>query len=285
MSRRRGDGRRGLVAAGLVALGLIGAAIGVVAALGSSGSTDAPPAAHAATKHGRHHHRKLPPLPEAPAPAFKVGKPIYLKHVGDLSRYAPVLRVVDALAEPRASASSVAPLYTTTSDGTTNIVLVIGHPHTDAHGRVWVKVRFPSLPNGLTGWVPRNALGLMVLVRTHLVIDLEHLRLTLLRNGRPIFSAPVGVGQPQWPTPRGSFYVRDKLTEYASPFYGPIAFGTSARSEVLTDWPDGGFVGIHGTNEPQLIPGRISHGCVRLRNEDILRLARLLPVGTPITIK
>jgi lipoprotein-anchoring transpeptidase ErfK/SrfK len=54
---------------------------------------------------------------------------------------------------------------------------------------------------------------------------------------------------------------------------------------VLTDWPGGGFVGVHGTNEPQLIPGRISHGCVRLRNEDILRLARLLPVGTPVTIR
>ena len=67
--------------------------------------------------------------------------------------------------------------------------------------------------------------------------------------------------------------------------YGPIAFGTSARSAVLTDWPGGGFVGVHGTNEPQLIPGRVSHGCIRLRNPDILHLARLLPVGTPVTIR
>ena len=72
---------------------------------------------------------------------------------------------------------------------------------------------------------------------------------------------------------------------YASPFYGPVAFGTSARSEVLTDWPAGGFVGIHGTNRPELLPGRVSHGCIRLRNQDILRLARLLPVGTPLTIR
>jgi lipoprotein-anchoring transpeptidase ErfK/SrfK len=54
---------------------------------------------------------------------------------------------------------------------------------------------------------------------------------------------------------------------------------------VLTDWPDGGFVGIHGTNEPELIPGAISHGCIRLRNVDILRLSRLMPVGTPLTIR
>ena len=63
-----------------------------------------------------------------------------------------------------------------------------------------------------------------------------------------------------------------------------MAFGTSARSSVLTEWPDGGFVGIHGTDAPQLIPGRVSHGCIRLRNPDILRLARLMPVGTPVTI-
>jgi lipoprotein-anchoring transpeptidase ErfK/SrfK len=94
----------------------------------------------------------------------------------------------------------------------------------------------------------------------------------------------VGVGQKQWPTPQGSFYVRDKLTRFASPFYGPVAFGTSARSSVLTDWPSGGFVGIHGTNQPELVPGYVSHGCIRLRNPDVLRLNRLMPVGTPVTI-
>jgi lipoprotein-anchoring transpeptidase ErfK/SrfK len=100
-----------------------------------------------------------------------------------------------------------------------------------------------------------------------------------------VFRAPVGVGQPQWPTPRGEFYVRDKLDDYAGPFYGPVAFGTSARSSVLTDWPEGGFVGVHGTDMPQLIPGRVSHGCIRLRNGDILRLAKLMPIGTPVTIR
>jgi lipoprotein-anchoring transpeptidase ErfK/SrfK len=61
--------------------------------------------------------------------------------------------------------------------------------------------------------------------------------------------------------------------------------GTNARSAVLTDWPGGGFIGIHGTDRPDLVPGRISHGCIRLRNGDILRLDRLMPVGTPVTIE
>ena len=86
-------------------------------------------------------------------------------------------------------------------------------------------------------------------------------------------------------TPRGEFFIRNKLTRYESPFYGPLAFGTSARSAVLTDWPAGGFVGIHGTNGPELLPGSVSHGCIRMRNEDILRLGGLMPVGTPLTIR
>ena len=96
---------------------------------------------------------------------------------------------------------------------------------------------------------------------------------------------PVGVGTPAAPTPRGEFYVRNRLTSYRSPFYGPLAFGTSARSPTLTDWPAGGFVGIHGTNRPDLVPGRVSHGCIRLRNRDMLRLGNAMPVGTPITVR
>jgi lipoprotein-anchoring transpeptidase ErfK/SrfK len=44
-------------------------------------------------------------------------------------------------------------------------------------------------------------------------------------------------------------------------------------------------VGIHGTNQPELIPGRPSHGCVRVPNAKIVRLVKLMPVGTPVLIK
>ncbi len=150
---------------------------------------------------------------------------------------------------------------------------------------VWVEVRLPVLPNGSVGWVSRSSLGGYQAVSTHLIIDRERLQATLLRAGVRIFSEPVGIGAPGSPTPEGEFTVRSRLTRYASPFYGPVAFGTTARSAVLTDWPDGGYIGIHGTNAPQLLPGRVSHGCIRLRNSDIVRLAALMPVGTPVTIR
>ena len=91
------------------------------------------------------------------------------------------------------------------------------------------------------------------------------------------------MGRATTPTPAGSFYIRNRLNRYASARYGPLAFGTSARSR-LTDWPGGGFIGIHGTNRPELLPGAVSHGCIRMRNGDILRLGSVLRVGTPLVI-
>lgn len=73
----------------------------------------------------------------------------------------------------------------------------------------------------------------------------------------------IGVGEKRWPPPTGEFYVRNELRGFDSPIYRPVAFGTSARSAVLTDWPGGAFIGIHGTNRPGILPGRVSHGCIR----------------------
>jgi hypothetical protein len=222
-------------------------------------------------------------LPRPLRPAFVPGRPEPLRGQRFVSRWAPVLRPASALARPAAGAAVVARLGTRTPEATANIVLVVGR-RADAAGRLWVNVRLATLPNGRTGWVPRAALGGYGTVDTDLRVDTRTLTATLLARGRPVFSARVGIGQARWPTPRGRFYVRDELTKFAGPTYGPLAFGTSARSAVLTDWPAGGFVGIHGTDHPELIPGRISHGCIRMRNADILRLARLMPVGTPLTI-
>jgi hypothetical protein len=178
----------------------------------------------------------------------------------------------------------VGKLHFNTEDGPPEIYLALqeyfGMKATDD----WVEIRIPGRPNGRTGWVPREALGEYYIVRTQLVIDRTTLRATLFKNGTRVFDAPIGVGAARTPTPAGSFWIREKLKGFGAA-YGPIAFGTAAYSEGLSGWPGGGVVGIHGTKQPSLVPGRPSHGCVRLRNKDILRLARLMPVGTPVLIK
>jgi lipoprotein-anchoring transpeptidase ErfK/SrfK len=195
-----------------------------------------------------------------------------------------VLRAVDVRARPDLSAPAIQRLASETPEATENIALVLGRRR-DHAGTIWLHVRVPALPANVEGWVPRTALGGYAIVLTHLVVDRERLQATLYEDGKRVFRAPVGVGKAGSPTPRGEFYVRNVLTAFRSPFYGPIAFGTSARSPVLTDWPAGGFIGIHGTDRPDLLPGRVSHGCIRMHNRDIVRLARLMPVGTPLTIR
>jgi lipoprotein-anchoring transpeptidase ErfK/SrfK len=221
-------------------------------------------------------------LPAPVQPAFVIPRPTPIASPEHASRWASVLRPVAARAAPRPGAPLVARLATRTPEGTSNLVLVVANAA--AGGSLWAKVRLPVLPTNTTGWVPRQALGGYRVVQTRLVVDRSALTATLFRNGKRVFRAAVGIGRPQWPTPSGEFYIRNRLREFKSPFYGPLAFGTSARSSVLTDWPAGGFVGIHGTDRPDLLPGQVSHGCIRMRNEDILELGRLMPVGTPLTI-
>lgn len=218
------------------------------------------------------------PLGPPPRPGLAIPKPRPLASGSDdVSLWASVLRPLVLRDAPSSSGRVVGRVSAWTPERTENIVLVTGRTRSD--DGLWVPVRAPQA----SGWAPRTALGGYEAVDARLLVDTAALTATLVRSNVVIFRARIGVGTATAPTPTGSFYVRNRLTRYRSAFYGPVAFGTSARS-TLTDWPAGGFVGIHGTNRPELLPGRVSHGCIRMRNADILALARLLPVGTPVVI-
>jgi L,D-transpeptidase catalytic domain len=170
-----------------------------------------------------------------------------------------------------------------TEDGPLEVYLVL-ESKLDSGGRAWLRVRLPKRPNGRTGWVPEGALSDLRVVRTKLRIDRTTLRATLYRDGRTVWTSRIGIGAARTPTPAGRFWVRSRLRNLrGNRAYGPWAFGTAAYS-VLSDWPGGGVVGVHGTNQPGLIPGRPSHGCVRVPNDKIRRLALIMPIGTPVEI-
>jgi hypothetical protein len=185
---------------------------------------------------------------------------------------------------PTGAARRIAGIHKLTEDGFPEVYL-IQRRLSDQDGRKWLKVRIPMRPNGRTGWVREYALGRVHIVRTRLVVERRRLRATLYRSGRRIWRSRIGIGKPRTPTPAGRFWIRERIkVRKAGGTYGPWAFGTSAYSR-LSDWPGGGVIGIHGTNQPYLIPGRPSHGCIRVRNGPIRRLARLMPIGTPVRIR
>jgi lipoprotein-anchoring transpeptidase ErfK/SrfK len=194
------------------------------------------------------------------------------------SEWAHPVNIVPVRAQPDAGAKHVTTTRMLTEDKLPEVYLVLERSDD------WVKVRVPGRPNGRTGWVRRDALGPIRTVTTRITVDRKRLTLTLTKRGKTILKTRVGVGTAATPTPAGHFWVREKLRFDNAPVYGSHALGTAAYAKV-SDWPGGGVVGIHGTNQPQLIPGRPSHGCIRVRNADMARLYRLTPIGTPITIR
>ena len=199
------------------------------------------------------------------------------------TRWAYTNLTLKAKSKPGGKGKTVGKLHFNTEDGRPEIYLAL-RMYTDVKGNEWVQTQLPGRPNGRTGWVPREGLGEFHLIHTQIVVDRRKLRLTLFKSGKKKFSAPIGIGKGATPTPGGHSWIREKLNGFGNPVYGPLAFGTGTYSTKLTDWPGGGVVGIHGTNQPNLIPGRPSHGCVRLYNKDIKYIRELVGVGTPVKI-
>lgn len=226
----------------------------------------------------------------APLPAIAGGKvervpaERRLSNEFTLTRWAYVDRLAGIHGGPRASSPLVGRLAWDTPDGFAAIYLVL-RAERDPGGGTWVEVRIPGRPNGRIGWVLRHALGGFHLSRDLVVVNRERMRISFFRRGRRIWTAPAGVGKPGTPTPAGRFWIdeRFKLVDPGSGYW-PYAFGTTDYS-TLSEWPGGGVVGIHGPYfEPRRIPGRISHGCIRLRVADDLWLGRHLKLGTPLRV-
>ena len=146
----------------------------------------------------------------------------------------------------------------------------------------WYRVEIPGRPNGRTGWIPAAAADLTAVDRW-LVIYRGSRKFELYVDGRVRRTGPIAVGARGMETPIGLFYVQSSFVPSQYPILGAYAFETSGYSK-LSEWPGGGVVGVHGTNTPWLIGQAVSHGCVRLRNSDIVALRRYVRPGTPVKI-
>ena len=149
----------------------------------------------------------------------------------------------------------------------------------------WLQVNLPVRPNGSTGWVRRDQVEVAA-VRHRVDVSLSRHELRVYDLDTLVETYPIGVGTDATPTPGGVFSVTE-LIEPTNPdgLYGPYAFGLTGFSATLTEYAGGeATIGIHGTDEPDSVGRDTSHGCIRLRNDDITELAGLLPLGTPVRI-
>ncbi len=184
---------------------------------------------------------------------------------------------------PRNDARPLVRLGRVNPNGYPTLVLVDTTRDVDgvSWSRVWVAMR----PNGSRGWVREGDLSFYT-TTAKIEISLSQRLLRVYRRGEVRGSFRVAVGRRGLETPTGFFFVNQKLRP-ASPDgpYGVLAIGISAFQPSLSHWPQGGPVAIHGTNQEELIGQAISHGCVRMRNRDVLQVSRLVPAGSPVVIR
>jgi hypothetical protein len=147
----------------------------------------------------------------------------------------------------------------------------------------WYKVSIPMRPNGTYGWIHASTVSLSTM-HSKIVVNVRKRTIDIYRFGKHKWHGIVAVGAPGRETPLGHYFVAARFVPYHDPFLGVFAEETSAYSK-LTEWPGGGVVGIHGTDEPWLLGKAVSHGCVRVANKTASALKRLAPLGTPILIK
>ncbi len=185
---------------------------------------------------------------------------------------------------PSADAPALRTFGPRTPEGVTRVFLVRQRLVGAGCAATWFQVDLPIRPNGVRGWVPVAGLRPYV-VRWRIRIDLAKRRLIAYEGGRERVRLTVAVGRSATPTPTGSFYVLERLF-LRNPHgpYGPGALGLSSFSPVLTGWTRGGPVAIHGTDSAGTVGEAVSNGCVRVRNEQMLRLLREVPAGTPVDI-
>ena len=142
-------------------------------------------------------------------------------------------------------------------------------------------------------------------------VSVSEQTLHLVSNGRTVKSWPVstskfglGTEPGSFKTPLGRFRIAEKIGEGAEPWSvfksrqttGEKAAAGGPEDGVLTRilWLEGldpdnantreRYIYIHGTNQEDLIGQPASHGCVRLRNDDVVELFAMVPPGTPVTI-
>ena len=154
-------------------------------------------------------------------------------------------------------------------------------------GTLSYKVLLNRRPNGSTGWV--QAGPVQVLSSTWaIVIDLSERKVKAFNNGTLVRARKAVVGAKATPTPRGEFYLVEKVKRPAGEFTGnwivPFAY-----SNVLEQFAGGpGRVALHGRGGKSLdtpLGTAASHGCVRMNNADIAWIAQRMPLGTPIRVQ
>jgi len=118
-----------------------------------------------------------------------------------------------------------------------------------------------------------------------LVVSLADRKIALFEDGRVVKVYSIAVGKRSTPSPNGSFHIVSRVVKPT--YYKPGKVVPAGPANPLgTRWMGLGFkgYGIHGTNRPTSIGKAASHGCIRMRNQDVEDLFERVEVGDPVDL-
>ncbi len=126
-----------------------------------------------------------------------------------------------------------------------------------------------------------------------IVVHLSKFRVFLIREGKRVFSAPIAIGQPAYPTPTGHYEIIAKIKNPTwVPPNSPWAAGLEpippgATNPLGSRWigTSAPNIGFHATPLDSSVGHAASHGCMRMHRADVERLYDLIRVGTPVDIE
>ena len=170
--------------------------------------------------------------------------------------------------------------------GGPNVLLVLDTRN--YKGKTWLRVALPDRPNGSSGWIREDFVRLST-SSWRVTINRDSHLVTVYSNGRVLRRFSSVIGAPATPTPRGLYAIYEKLPQpNPKGFLGPWALHLTAFSDVLLNYGGGpGRVAIHGRDGTSLadpLGSSRSHGCIRVNDANIVWMARVVPLGTPVQI-
>jgi lipoprotein-anchoring transpeptidase ErfK/SrfK len=147
------------------------------------------------------------------------------------------------------------------------------------------RLAVPYAPGNRSGWLRLGGLQRRATwVEVH--VDLSERVLRVYRRDRLMLRARTAIGAPATPTPRGRYFVTDRVPFPAGDVLGRFAFGISGiQPNLPAGWSGGDQLAIHGTNVPSSIGRSASAGCLRVAERILDRLKPLLRLGTPVIVR
>jgi lipoprotein-anchoring transpeptidase ErfK/SrfK len=118
-----------------------------------------------------------------------------------------------------------------------------------------------------------------------IVVSLPDRKIALVENGQVLKIYRIAVGKAGTPSPRGRFHIASRVVKPS--WYQPGKVVPAGPANPLgTRWMGLGYkgYGIHGTNRPRSIGKAASHGCIRMRNQDVEDLFERVEVGDAVEL-